>query len=166
MFSGPEVFGLKVYGAKIKFAAIAVLLAAVLVMGCAQPPSGGGNAAPQPGAQASAPSVERSFSASTLNEGDTITVTLKVDTGGTTFYLFDEILPEGWMPLNASDSEVLSTQDPGHVKVAVIQGAAGKSFTYDVVVSGKGAHSFSGEYMFEGMADEVPIAGASAVTVQ
>ncbi|MBU0662276.1 MAG: hypothetical protein ABH854_04230 [Candidatus Diapherotrites archaeon] len=143
--------------------ALIVVAALVLIVPpMFQAPDGGnGLAVPAKGA-----SVTRSLSKTSLSEGETLKVTLSVNPGGATYYAFDEILPKGWLPVNATESGLLSTEDKGHVKVAAIQGAESTVFTYDVVVSGKGTHSFSGAYMFEGMAGEVAIAGSSAVTVE
>ncbi|MFH1224327.1 MAG: hypothetical protein V1676_00815 [Candidatus Diapherotrites archaeon] len=148
------------------FAAVAILVAALAVGGyfvfvqpALQPANGGAQPSFQGGA---GPLVERSFSTGTLSEGQTLTVTIKVSTGGATYYAFDEVLPEGWVAVNTG----LSTEHIGHAKMVVIEGAADATFSYDVVVSGKGARAFSGGYMFEGMANESAIAGSSSVTVQ
>jgi hypothetical protein len=111
---------------------------------------------------ASASTITRSFSKSTVLPGETASVTLDVAvTGGETHYLIDDAVPQGWSIVNPEPG----TQ-AGHFKVAVIQGAVSTSYTYEVTApQSEGTYAFSGTYMFEGMSAEGPIGGQSTITV-
>jgi hypothetical protein len=115
---------------------------------------------------ASASGITRSFSKSSLYPGETVSVTLDVAvTGGETYYLIDDIVPSGWVVTNPGSAG--SSEDPGHVKWAVIQGAASTSYTYEVMAPQTGGtYTFSGKYMFEGMKAEGSIGGQNTISVQ
>jgi len=99
--------------------------------------------------------------------GATITVSLTVDVGtSATFYSIDEIVPSGWTVASATDGGDY-TSDSGHVKWVVFSGVADKvySYTVEVPASASGAHTFSGDYAFEGMTAEASILGDTTVNV-
>jgi len=110
---------------------------------------------------ASASGVTRSFSKSPVPPAETVTVTLDVAvTGGETYYLIDEAVPQGWTIINPDPA----TQ-AGHFKVAVIQGAKSTSYTYEVKAPAlDGTYTFSGTYMFEGMKSQGSIGGQKEIT--
>lgn len=112
---------------------------------------------------ASASTITRSFSKNSVLPGETISVTLDVAiTGGETYYIIDDAVPQGWSIVNPEPG----TQ-AGHFKVAVIQGAASTSYTYDVTApQAEGPYTFSGTYMFEGMSSEGSIGGQGTISVQ
>ncbi len=110
---------------------------------------------------ASASGVTRSFSKSPVSPGETVTVTLDVAvTGGETYYLIDEAVPQGWTIINPEPG----TQ-AGHFKVAVIQGAKSTSYTYEVKAPAlDGTYTFSGTYRFEGTQSQGSIGGQQEIT--
>jgi hypothetical protein len=111
----------------------------------------------------SASTVTRSFSNNSVLPGETVSVMLDVAvTGGETYYLIDESVPQSWIILNP-DPET----EPGHVKWAVFQGTSSTSYTYEAKSpQSGGTYEFSGKYMFEGMDAEGSIAGQNTVKVQ
>lgn len=114
---------------------------------------------------AGASTITRSFSKDVVSPGETVSVTLGVAiTAGEAYYLIDDKVPGGWVVTNPGPEG--SSEDPGHVKWAVIQGAASTSYTYEVTApQSEGTYSFSGKYMFEGMKAEGSIAGQQTITV-
>ena len=109
-------------------------------------------------------SVTRSFSSTTVQPGQTVTVTLTVSVvGGETFYALDETVPSGWTITNAGG---LDTSEPGHLKAIVLQDAQSTTYSYTVTApSTTGIYTFSGTYQFEGMGSDATIGGASQVEV-
>jgi len=122
-----------------------VLIAFSMVLGCAF-----------------ASTITRSVDSATVAPGADVKVTLTVDiTGGETFYVIDEIFPSGW---TVKDAGTGSTGQAGHLKWVVIQDA--KNTTYDYVLTVPatvGTETFSGTYMFEGMASEAQIQGIQGI---
>ena len=112
---------------------------------------------------ASASTVTRSFSKSSVLPGETVTVTLGVAvTGGETHYIIDDAVPQGWSIINPEPGV-----EAGHFKTVVIQGAASTSYTYDVTApQAEGPYTFSGTYMFEDMSAEGSIGGQDTIPVQ
>lgn len=112
---------------------------------------------------ASASTVTRSLSKNAVSPGETIAVTLDVAvTGGESYYLIDDAVPQGWAIVNPDPQ----TQ-AGHFKVAVIQGAASTSYSYEATApQTAGSYAFSGTYIFQGTNTETPIGGQGAITVQ
>jgi len=112
---------------------------------------------------ASASTITRSFSKASAYPGETISVTIDVAvTGGETYYILDETVPAGWAIVNP-DPET----EAGHMKWAVIQGAASTSYTYQIIApQSEGSYTFSGKYMFEGMKTEGSVGGQNMITVQ
>ncbi len=113
---------------------------------------------------ACASTVARSFSATTVQPGADLTVTLTVDiTGSETFYAIDELVPSGW---TVKDSGTGSAEHTGHVKWVEIQGAKNTTLTYTVTAQSEpGTATFAGTYMFEGMPNEAQMAGQTQVSV-
>jgi hypothetical protein len=111
-----------------------------------------------------AASVSRTFSSTSVAPGGEVIVTLSVDvSGGADYYAIDEIYPTGF---TVADGGIGSTQHAGHWKHVVIQDAANSQFAYRITAPAtEGVYEFSGEYMFGGMADPVPITGQSSLTV-
>ena len=101
---------------------------------------------------AGTPSVTRTLPSGSQTEGDAITVSLNVVVGSATYYLIDEVVPAGWAVTGASGRGDYTSQ-PGHVKWAVIVGAADTTLTYAVTIpaGAAGAYTFSGTYGMEGM---------------
>jgi hypothetical protein len=112
---------------------------------------------------ASASTITRSFSKSSVLPGETISVTLDVAvTGGESYYLIDEKVPSGWTIVNPDPQT-----EAGHVKWVVIQGATSTSYTYEAMSpQTEGTYAFSGKYMFEGMKTEGSIGGQDTITIQ
>ena len=115
---------------------------------------------------ASAASVTRSLSPTTVAPGGTVTVTLSVDVSGAgDFYAVDDIFPSGFEIISSGSG---STQHQGHWKHVVIEGATNTEYTYTLrAPSEEGTYSFSSdsEYMFGGMTESVAISGQDTVTV-
>lgn len=111
-----------------------------------------------------ASTVSRSFSSTTVNPSSNLTVTLAVDvTGSETYYAIDESIPSGWAIANRGTAD---NNQAGHLKWVVIENAADKTYTYVLTApSTARTTTFSGIYMFEGMASETQIAGQNQVTV-
>jgi len=98
---------------------------------------------------ASASSVTRSFSKTTLTPGESFSVTLNVAvSGGDTYYLIDEILPSTlWTITNNGGGD---TTQSGHLKWIVITGATSTSYVYTLTApTTPGIYSFSGTYGFD-----------------
>lgn len=114
---------------------------------------------------AAAGEVTRTLPA-TATAGSTITVSLAVTVDGATYYAIDEQVPAGWTVTSASDGGYF-TADSGHVKWAVITGAADTTYTYTVSIpaTASGSYTFTGTYMLEGMTAEANIGGDSSITV-
>ncbi len=114
-----------------------------------------------------ASTVTRSFSATTVQPGADLTVTLTVDiTAAETYYAIDEVLPSGWTVKSYEDTG--SAEHAGHLKWvdANVTDAADTPYTYVVTApSQSGTADFSGIFMFEGMEIETPISGQTRVTV-
>jgi len=111
----------------------------------------------------SASTVARSFSSSTLNSGQTLSVTLTVDvTGSDTFYAIDELIPTGWVLTNNGGGD---TSQSGHLKWIVLSSASDTSYTYQLTAPATtGIHTFSGTYGFDdGIIHD--ISGSTQVTV-
>lgn len=115
-------------------------------------------------AGAHASTVTRSSSATTVQPGADLTVTLTVDVTGTeTFYVIDEIIPSGW---TVKDVGTGSAEHKGHVKWVEIQGAKDATLTYTLTApSQTGTATFPGTYIFEGMQSEAQISGQTQVSV-
>ena len=114
---------------------------------------------------ASASTVTRVIANDSVYYSDIVQVTLNVNIdNGASFYIIDEVLPSsGWTIINSGTGD---TSTPGHLKWVVISGASSTSYTYTVrAPSVSGVHQFSGEYIFEFMANTAPIAGETQVSV-
>lgn len=114
---------------------------------------------------ASAASVTRTLSPSTVSPGGTVTVTLTVDVAGSKeFYAIDDLYPQGW---EVTDAGVGSIQHTGHWKHVIISDAVNTQYTYTLrAPTEEGTYSFAGgEYIFGGMEDTVQIAGQDTITV-
>ena len=117
-----------------------------------------------------ASSVTRSFSKTTLNPGESFSVTLNVVVGsGENFYLIDEILPStAWIITNNGG---LDTTQAGHLKFGCINGLGctptSTSYTYTLTApTTPGVYTFSGTYGFESLDSTTPtIFGANQVTI-
>lgn len=111
-----------------------------------------------------ASTVTRSFSATTVQQGSDLTVTLTVDITGTeTYYAIDERVPSGW---TVKDAGTGSAEHSGHLKWVVTENAADAAYTYVLTApSQSGRADFSGIFMFEDMGVETPIGGPNQVTV-
>ena len=84
---------------------------------------------------------------------------------GETYYLIDEVIPEGWNVLSASDGGSYEAF-PGHIRWVVIQNACDKIYSYKLEIPddvGRGV--FHGLYMGEGDKVEQPITGESVINV-
>jgi hypothetical protein len=109
-------------------------------------------------------SVTRSFSSSTVAQGNQINVNLTVSVTGETYYALDEVYPSGWTIISNGG---LNSSESRHLKIAVYQSAANRVYTYVIQApSTIGTYTWSGTYMFEGMSTEQNIAGSTQVTVQ
>ena len=113
---------------------------------------------------ASAASVTRSISPSTVSPEGTFEVTLKVDvSGGGGYYAIDDVYPTGCTVVS---SGIGSTEHSGHWKHVIIQDAVNTEYKYTLKAPKEtGSHSFSGEYMFGGMEGAAAISGQSIVSV-
>ena len=113
---------------------------------------------------AEASSVYRTFSKTVALPNENIIVNLTVSiTGGETFYAIDESYPSGWTLMSTTGD----TNQSGHIKWAVIQGAASTNHSYMIrTPSQGGTYGFSGLYLFEGMVNEASVSGQTQVTVQ
>ena len=111
--------------------------------------------------------VCRDLPSGTQAPGSVITVSLDTTVGSATYYGIDEMVPSGWTVTWASDAGDY-TSDPGHVKWAIVSGAADKTYTYTVQIPGAadGTYSFSGEFQMEGMSSASPIDCDPSVTVE
>ncbi len=115
---------------------------------------------------ASASSVTRSFSKTTLTPGESFSVTLNVAvSGGDTFYAIDEILPSTLWTINNNGGG--DTTQTGHLKWIVISGATSTSYTYTLTaLTTSGVYTFSGTYGFESLGSSTPaISGANQITI-
>lgn len=110
--------------------------------------------------------VTRSFSSSTPTAGGSLTVSLAVNPLTTeSFYAIDEIYPSGWTVTDISDATACSDNN-GHVKCVLIQGALQVTYTYDLSIPTTATSgTFSGTYAFEG-GTETTIVGSTSVTVE
>jgi hypothetical protein len=111
---------------------------------------------------ASAASVTRSVSPSSVPYGETMTVSLTVDVSGSAgYYAIDEMYPSGWSVIDAGSGSI---EHAGHWKEVVIEGAKNTVYTYTLrAPSQDGIYTFSGEYMFGGMEDTAPISGTETI---
>ncbi|MEM7815753.1 MAG: hypothetical protein QXN71_01390 [Candidatus Aenigmatarchaeota archaeon] len=98
-----------------------------------------------------------------VKPGETISVSLDIAiTGGESYYLVDEKVPDGWTIVSGAEEGT----EPGHIKLAVIQNAVSKKHTYQVTApKTEGTYVFSGKYMFEGMTEEGVIGGQNTIVV-
>lgn len=111
------------------------------------------------------PGIYRSFSKETANIDEEILVTLKIKIDGSSFYIVDEKIPEGATAYEPSSDG--STEDKGHVKWVVIQGAQDSTYTYKIKFTKTGENLFNGEYIFESMGSTPePIKGVNSIIVQ
>ncbi len=115
---------------------------------------------------ASSSTVTRSFSALTPVACSSLTVSLDVSVAlPDTFYIIDEVIPQGWTIANPGTGD---TTQAGHIKWAVLSGAASAVNQYTVTVpcTATGANAFSGEYGFDSNPAPVTILGPASVSVQ
>jgi hypothetical protein len=115
---------------------------------------------------ASAASITRSLSPTTVAPGGTVTVTLSVDVSGAAdYYAVDDIFPPGFEVISSGSGSI---QHQGHWKQVVIEGATNTEYTYTLKApSEEGIYFFSSdsEYMFGGMTESVAISGQDTITV-
>lgn len=113
----------------------------------------------------SASSVTRTLSKTTIAPGESITVSINVDlTKGETFYVIDEIIPQGFTASNPSNDG--STTDKGHVKWVTIQDAKSTTLTYTLTApQNEGTYHFSGQYGLDGTDEIMGIGGQNTITV-
>ncbi len=114
---------------------------------------------------ASAGNVARSFSSGSVSQEGLLTVTLTVDVNETQedIYAIEEDYPEGW---SVVDSGGMSSQDPGYLKKVVISNAADTEYHYALQAPTQtGNYTWSGQYLFENMSQELEIGGETRVTV-
>jgi hypothetical protein len=112
----------------------------------------------------SASGVIRTVSPGVAAPGENVTVTLSVDvSGGNDYYAIDEIFPPGWTVI---EKGLGSTEHKGHWKYVIIESAKNAQLTYKLQApQAEGVYSFSGEYMFGGTTEPVPIMGQNTVAV-
>jgi len=85
---------------------------------------------------------------------------------GETYYLIDEVIPEGWNVISASDGGSYEAF-PGHIRWVVIQNAYDYIYSYELEIpTGVGRGVFHGLYMGEGDKVEQPIMGESVINVE
>ena len=109
--------------------------------------------------------VTRSFSPVTPTPNNIVTVDLVVcNIGAATFYTVDEKYPNGWTVVNAGAG---ATDQPGHLKWFVTQGAAETSYTYIIQAPANinFGEMFLGNFMFEGDTEEITIDGLKQFSV-
>ena len=108
--------------------------------------------------------ITRTITPVTVAPGGTITVTLSVDVEGKAdYYAIDDIYPSGFTVIDKGEG---STEHTGHWKYIVIENAQNTQLSYTLQAPAKeGEYFFSGEYMFGGVGDPVPVAGQSKVYV-
>lgn len=108
--------------------------------------------------------VTRSFSSTSLETGENLTVTLFVDVTGETYYAVDEGIPSGW---TISDAGSGSTGQPNHLKWANFSKTPidDNVYVYVLTSTASGTSNFSGGYMFEGDSTQQTVAGQTQVTV-
>ena len=107
--------------------------------------------------------VTRALSHTSLDAGENLTVTLTVQiTGNESYYAIDEVPPAGSMVIDSGGG---NTSYAGHIRWAVIENATSVLYTYIVVPTRTGNHSFNGTYMFENMTNETIIGGDTDVEV-
>jgi hypothetical protein len=113
-----------------------------------------------------ASSVSRSFSKTSANPSESITVTLTVSVTDArdTYYAIDESYPSGWTIVSAGSGDISQS---GRIKWAVTTGASSTSYAYGIrAPSNPGTYTFSGVYMFNTTYPvEIAISGSSQVTV-
>lgn len=97
--------------------------------------------------------------------GAEVEVSLEVNAKSSTYYIIDEIIPDGWNVISASDGG--SFINDGHIKWAIISGVrTGKVYTYTLRADSING-VFSGTCMFEKGPEgvEQPIQGDFRVIV-
>lgn len=99
----------------------------------------------------------------TVVECSSMNVTLNVDVSDPdTFYILDEMYPDGW---NVTLPGTGNTQHTGHIKWAVISGAADTQYEYTITAPCTvGTYNFTGVYGFDDMVIK-PVLGQEEVTV-
>lgn len=106
--------------------------------------------------------VARTFSASNVNVGDTLVVTLTKNLDASqTNILVEENFPAGWVIVDAGAGTVVGNT----IRWAELTGATSGTYTYTVTVSGSsGTAVWSGKYSINGQAP-ADIGGATSVVV-
>ena len=107
--------------------------------------------------------VTRSFSSSAVAPGSSVDVTLTVDVDGESYYVIDEVYPNGWTVTNNGGGNAATS---GHLKWVVVSGTSDTSYTYRLSVPDdtSGMIEFTGTYAFQG-GSNIPVSGSSSVTV-
>jgi hypothetical protein len=111
-----------------------------------------------------ASTVSREFGSDTVLPGEDLAVTLRVSIDGDeTFYIIDELVPEGW---TIKEPGTGSSEHAGHLKWIVIQDAGNGDYSYILTAPAtEGTTVFDGSYIIEGMLGEGKITGQSQVSV-
>ena len=112
-----------------------------------------------------ASSVSRTFSKTAASplENINVNLTVSITVPQDTYYAIDESYPSGWTLISASGD----TNQSGHIKWVIIQGAVNTNHTYVArAPAGSGTYTFSGLYMFNTTyPNELPVSGQNQVVV-
>lgn len=130
------------------------LLISVILLGCFIPM-----------AIAQESNVTRTLSRSEIISLRHVDVTLNVTINSESYYIIDEIYPEGWVVL---DNGGLNDAEAGHLKYLEMAASSNTSFTYRIKPPNnvtEGTYSFSGTYSMEGMGSPVGMEGADSIDV-
>ena len=113
---------------------------------------------------ASAGTITRTISDTSINPNQEVTVTLSVYVdSGETYYIIDEIIPAGWSIVDLGGAD---NSQVGHLKWVVISSATNTDYVYTIKApSTSGTFTFGGEYMFEGDSATNNQAGDQTVVV-
>jgi len=108
--------------------------------------------------------VERVLARDIINRWNQMSVELRVTVDqGAKYYAIDEMYPSGWAVI---DDGGFNTNDPGHLKIVVLQNAEDTVYTYKLRAPFRfGAYSFYGEFEFEGDGEAREIKGNGDILV-
>jgi len=114
--------------------------------------------------QAHSSTVERVLAKDIVNPWNQLSVELHVTVDqGVNFYAIDETYPDGW---SVMDDGGFNADDPGHLKMVVLQNAEDTVYTYKLRAPlGSGVYTFYGEFEFEGDGEVTEIEGDGDILV-
>ena len=108
--------------------------------------------------------VERVIAKDSVHPGDQFSVELHITVDqGVNYYAIDETYPDDWRVINAGQ---FNSDDPGHLKMVVLQNAEDTVYTYKLKTSlGSGVFGCYGEFQFEGDGEPTEIEGDGEILV-